>query len=273
LLVAIALGGVSARAAERERVDLLVTGGTVVTVDAERRVIENGAVAIRGERIVAVGPAAELEKKYRARRRLRADGRLILPGLINTHTHAAMSLYRGVADDRQLEDWLRNYIFPLEAKFTTKDFVYWGTLLAALEMIRGGTTTFTDMYYFEDEVARAATQAGIRVVAGQTILDFPAPDYKTPAEALRGTEEFIGAGRATAWCAGGGAASAYTCSAETLRASAALAQRTGGPLLIHRRSRRAKWRTCAPSTARRRWHIWPVWACSTSTRWGRTAFS
>jgi 5-methylthioadenosine/S-adenosylhomocysteine deaminase len=224
----------SLAAASGERVDLLVTGGTVVTMDGELRVIENGAVAIRGERIVAVGLAAELEKKYRARRRLRADGRLILPGLINTHTHAAMSLYRGVADDRQLEDWLRNYIFPLEAKFTTKDFVYWGTLLAALEMIRGGTTTFTDMYYFEDEVARAATQAGIRVVAGQTILDFPAPDYKTPAEALRGTEEFIARWKGHALVTPVVAPhSAYTCSAETLRASAALAQRTGGPLLIH----------------------------------------
>ena len=223
-----------ARGTERERVDLLVTGGTVVTVDAERRVIENGAVAIRGERIVAVGPAAELEKKYKARRRMRAEGRLILPGLINTHTHAAMSLYRGVADDRTLEDWLHNFIFPLEAKFTTKDFVYWGTLLAALEMIRGGTTTFTDMYYFEDEVARAAEQAGLRAVAGQTVLDFPAPDYKTPAEALRGTEEFIARWKGHALVTPVVAPhSAYTCSAETLKASAALAQRTGGPLLIH----------------------------------------
>ncbi len=234
VLALVLVSAASAAAASPERVDLLVTGGTVVTVDADRRVIENGAVAIRGERIVAVGPAAELEKRYRARRRLRADGRLILPGLINTHTHAAMSLYRGVADDRQLEDWLRNYIFPLEAKFTTKDFVYWGTLLAALEMIRGGTTTFTDMYYFEDEVARAAAQAGIRVVAGQTILDFPAPDYKTPAEALRGTEEFIGRWKGHSLVVPVVAPhSAYTCSAETLRASATLAQRTGGPLLIH----------------------------------------
>ncbi|HXE74616.1 MAG TPA: amidohydrolase [Candidatus Xenobia bacterium] len=235
LLSFIVLFSVSARAAERVRVDLLITGGTVVTVDAERRVIENGAVAIRGERIVAVGPAAELEKKYKPRRRRRADGRLILPGLINTHTHAAMSLYRGVADDRSLEDWLHNFIFPLEARFTTKDFVYWGTLLAALEMIRGGTTTFTDMYYFEDEVARAAEQAGLRVVAGQTVLDFPAPDYKTPAEALRATEEFIARWKNHSLVVPVVAPhSAYTCSAETLRASAALAERAAsGPLLIH----------------------------------------
>ncbi len=225
---------VPAGAAERERVDVLVTGGTVVTMDAERRVIENGAVAIRGERIVAVGPAAELEKSYRARRRIRANGRLILPGLINTHTHAAMSLYRGVADDRTLEDWLKNYIFPLEAKHSTADFVYWGTLLAAVEMLRGGTTTFVDMYYHEDEVARAAEKAGIRAVAGETVLDFPTPDSKTPADGLRYAEEFIRRWQGHALVTPAIAPhSAYTCSAETLKASAELARRTGAPLLIH----------------------------------------
>ena len=224
----------AARAAERERVDLLVTGGTVVTMDPARTVIENGAVAIRGERIVAVGPADELNRRYRARRRLRADQHLILPGFINTHTHAAMNLYRGVADDRVLEEWLRDYIFPLEAKLTTADLVYWGTKLAALEMILGGTTTFTDMYYFEDEVARAASEAGLRAVVGQTILDFPAPDFHTPAETLRHTEEFIVRWRNHPLVIPAVAPhSAYTCSAETLRAAAELARRTGAPLLIH----------------------------------------
>jgi len=183
---------------------------------------------------VAVGPAAELEGKYRARRRIRAGGRLILPGLINTHTHAAMSLYRGVADDRTLEDWLKNYIFPLEAKHSTADFVYWGTLLAAVEMLRGGTTTFVDMYYHEDEVARAAEKAGIRVVAGETVLDFPTPDSKTPAEGLRYTEEFIRRWQGHALVTPAVAPhSAYTCSEGTLKASAELARRTGAPLLIH----------------------------------------
>ncbi len=234
LLVVAVFLTVAVEAAERERVDLLVTGGTVVTMDGERRVIENGAVAIRGERIVAVGPAAELEKGYRARRRIRAEGRLILPGLINTHTHAAMSLYRGVADDRTLEDWLRNYIFPLEAKHSTAEFVYWGTLLAAVEMLRGGTTTFVDMYYHESEAARAAEKAGIRVVAGETVLDFPTPDSKTPADGLRYTEEFIRRWQGNALVIPAVAPhSAYTCSAETLRALAELARRTGAPLLIH----------------------------------------
>lgn len=220
--------------AGREGVDLLVTGGTVVTMDAERRVIESGAVAIRNARIVAVGPAEQLERRYRARRRLEAGGQLILPGLINSHTHAAMTLYRGVADDRALEEWLQDYIFPLEAQHTTADFVYWGTKLAALEMIRGGTTTFADMYYFEDQVARAASEAGLRVVAGETILDFPAPDFPTAAEALRYTEEFIQRWRNHPLVVPAVAPhSAYTCGEKTLRAAAALAQRTGAPLLIH----------------------------------------
>jgi len=226
---ALALGPASG-----EPVDLLVTGGTVVTMDAHRRVIEAGAVAIRGERIVAVGPAAELERKYRPKRRLNAEGRLVLPGLVNTHTHAAMALYRGVADDLVLETWLRDYIFPLEAKLTTAEFVYWGTKLATWEMILGGTTTFVDMYYFEEEVARAASEAGLRVVAGETVLDFPSPDSPTPADGLRYTEEFINRWRGHPLVTPAVAPhSAYTCSAETLRAATALARRTGAPLLIH----------------------------------------
>ena len=234
-----------------ESVDLLVTGGTVVTMDAERWVIEEGAVAIRGERIVAVGPASELERKYRPRRLLRAEGRLILPGLVNTHTHAAMALYRGVADDVVLETWLRDYIFPLEAKLTTAEFVYWGTKLAAWEMILGGTTTFVDMYYFEDEVARAASEAGLRVVAGETILDFPSPDSPTPADGLRYTEEFIQRWRNHPLVTPAVAPhSAYTCSADTLQAATALAKRTGAPLLIHLAESKGEMETVKGRTGR-----------------------
>ncbi|HKZ52978.1 MAG TPA: amidohydrolase [Candidatus Acidoferrales bacterium] len=234
-----------------EPVDLLVTGGTVVTMDAERRVIEAGAVAIRGERIVAVGPASELERKYRPRRLLRAEGRLILPGLVNTHTHAAMALYRGVADDVVLETWLRDYIFPLEAKLTTAEFVYWGTKLAAWEMILGGTTTFVDMYYFEDEVARAASEAGLRVVAGETILDFPSPDFPTPADGLDYTEEFIQRWRNHPLVTPAVAPhSAYTCSADTLQAATALAKRTGAPLLIHLAESKGEMETVKGRTGR-----------------------
>lgn len=220
--------------AEQERVDLMVSGGTVVTMDGERHVIEDGAVAIQGDRIVAVGPAEELNRRFRPRRRLLADGRVVLPGLINTHTHAAMTLYRGVADDLVLEVWLRKYIFPLEARLTTAEFVYWGTKLAALEMILGGTTTFVDMYYFEEEVARAASEAGLRVVAGETILDFPSPDSPTPQDALAYTEAFIERWQGHPLVIPAVAPhSSYTCSAEVLQAAAELARKTGAPLLIH----------------------------------------
>jgi len=164
-----------------ESVDLLVTGGTVITMDAARRVIEDGAVAVRGDAIVAVGPRAEVEGRFRAARRVDARGRLVLPGLINGHTHAAMTLLRGLANDLTLEDWLRTRIFPAEARNVTEDFVVWGTRLAALEMIRGGTTTFADMYYFEDAVARETKAAGLRGVLGETLIDFSVPDSKTPA--------------------------------------------------------------------------------------------
>lgn len=230
-LMAVFLLGLSDRP---EKVDLLVVGGTVVTMDANRRILEKGAVAIRGDLIVAVGPAEELESRYQARRRLKAAGQLILPGLINGHTHAAMSLYRGVADDLVLERWLHDFIFPLEAALTKADFVYWGTKLAALEMIQGGVTTFVDMYYFEEEVARASAEAGVRVIAGETLLDFPAPDFASPAEALRYTEDFIERWRHHPLVRPAVAPhSAYTCGEETLKAAAALAQRSGAPLLIH----------------------------------------
>ena len=220
--------------ASGERVDLLVTGGTVLTMDAERTVLEDGAVAILREKIVAVGTTADLAARYRPRRRIYARGALILPGLINGHTHAAMSLYRGAADDLALEEWLTGYIFPLEAELTTADMVYWGTLLASREMIRGGVTTFADRSYFEDEAARAASLAGIRIVAGETVLDFPAPDFKTPRETLAWTEKFIEEWKDDPLVIPAIAPhSAYTLSPEMLTASAELARRTGAPLLIH----------------------------------------
>ncbi|PYU10905.1 MAG: hypothetical protein DMG29_16705, partial [Acidobacteria bacterium] len=128
----------------REKIDLLVAGGTVVTMDAERRVVEDGAVAVRSDTIVAVGPRIELEARFVAKRRISTGGKLVMPGLINGHTHTPMTLLRGIKDDVTLQEWLEKYIFPAEARNVTEDFVVWGTRLAALEMIRGGTTTFAD---------------------------------------------------------------------------------------------------------------------------------
>lgn len=217
--------------------DLLIVGGTVVTMDGQRRVIENGAVAVERGRIVAVGTRAEIEARYPARparQKIDATGRLVLPGLINAHTHAAMSLFRGVADDLRLEEWLQKYIFPAEARNVTAEFVRAGTRLAALEMIRSGTTTYTDMYYFEEVVAEATKEAGMRGVLGQTILDFPSPDSKTPAEALARTEKFLERFKGDPLIVAAVAPhSPYTVSAELLKQSHALAKRYGAPLLIH----------------------------------------
>ena len=159
--------------------DLFVSGGTVVTMDAERRVIEDGAVAIQGDSIAAVGKRADLESQCARRARtIDASGTLVLPGMINGHAHAAMSLFRGLAEDHSLDDWLQKYIFPAEARNVTEDFVLWGTRLGVLEMLRGGITTYADMYYFEDVVARVTKEAGMRGVLGETIVDFPAPDQQ-----------------------------------------------------------------------------------------------
>src|ERR1700693_194448 len=178
-------------ASAKDKVDLLVTGGTVVTMDGQRRVIEDGAIAIRGDSIVAVGPRAEIESRFESVQTIDAHGTLVLPGLINGHAHAAMSLFRGLADDLALDEWLQKYIFPAEARNVTPDFGEWGARLGVLEMLRGGITTYADMYYFEDVVARVTKEAGMRGVLGETIVDFPAPDNKTPAAAFAYTRSFI----------------------------------------------------------------------------------
>jgi len=220
--------------AAKQRVDLLVAGGTVVTMDAQRRVLEDGAVAIRGDTIVAVGPRAELEARFLPSQRIEARGKLILPGLINGHTHAPMTLLRGLADDVTLKEWLEKYIFPAEARNVTEDFVTWGTRLAALEMIQGGTTTYADMYYFEDAVARETKAAGMRAVLGETILDFPAPDNKTPAQALAYAESFLKRWKGDPLIRPAVAPhSTYTDSEQTLKQAAALARRYAAPILIH----------------------------------------
>ena len=161
---------------------LVVTNGTIVTMDATGRLIQSGAVAIDGRDIAAVGPAAEIAAAFTATDSIDAKGQVVLPGLINTHTHAPMVLYRGLADDLALMEWLQKYIFPAEAKTVTPEFVRVGTRLAALEMIQSGTTAYADMYYFEEEIAKATREAGLRGVLGQTIIQFPVADAKTPAD-------------------------------------------------------------------------------------------
>lgn len=224
--------------AAKEKADVIVTNGIVVTMnmtlDATRRVIERGAVAVRGDSIVAVGSGADIEARYESPKTIDARGGIIMPGLINGHAHAAMSLFRGLADDLSLDDWLHKYIFPAEARNVTEDFVVWGTRLSLLEMLRGGITTYADMYYFEDAVARITKEAGMRGVLGETIIDFPAPDNKTPAAALAYTQNYLNHWRGDPLITPAVAPhSIYTCSEKTLQDAAALARRNHAPILIH----------------------------------------
>jgi 5-methylthioadenosine/S-adenosylhomocysteine deaminase len=224
---------VSAQTGPRE-VDLLVTGGTLVTVDAAGQVIPSGAIAIEGTDIVAVGTADAVAKQFRGRETIDASGQIVLPGLINTHTHAPMVLYRGLADDLPLMEWLNNYIFPAESKTVSPEFVRAGTRLAALEMIESGTTTFADMYYFEEEIAREARRAGLRGVLGQTIIQFPVADAKTPADALARADAFITEFRSDPLITPAVAPHAiYTLDGPTLKAARELSKRYNVPTLIH----------------------------------------
>ena len=217
-------------------VDLLITGGTVVTMDVDRRVIENGYVIVKGDTIVAVGEGLPRmpNGSIFTKQTIDAKGALVLPGLINGHTHVPMTLLRGLHDDVTLDDWLRKYIFPAEAKNVTEDFVRWGTRLAAAEQIRSGVTTFADMYYFEDAVAEETKAAGMRGVLGETFLDFPAPDNKTNAAMLEYTEKFLKRWQNDPLIHAAAAPhSIYTCSQKTLQDSAALARKYHAPILIH----------------------------------------
>jgi len=224
----------AATLAAAEPADWIVSARFVVTMDASRRIIENGAVALRGERILAAGGKAEIDRKFQAKQRMDRPEALLAPGLVNTHTHAPMSLFRGLADDLRLQDWLETYIFPAEARNVTPEFVRWGARLAALEMMLSGTTTFTDMYYFEEVIGEVAKEAGLRAVLGQTIIRFPVADAKSPEEGLKRTEAFIQKFRGDRLVTPAVAPHAlYTNSDETLKACRALANRYQVPLLIH----------------------------------------
>ena len=225
---------VTATAQNVRQVSAIVTGGIVVTVDGARNIYNPGAVAIDGQNIVGVGPAADVAARFKAAEQIEATGSVVIPGLINTHTHAPMVLYRGLADDLPLQEWLEKYIFPAEAKTVSREMVQIGTRLAALEMIQSGTTAYADMYYFEEEMARVTKAAGLRGVLGQTVIQFPVADARTPQEALARTEAFIKEFQRDELIVPAVAPHApYTNDSKTLLASRALAAKYGAPLLIH----------------------------------------
>jgi 5-methylthioadenosine/S-adenosylhomocysteine deaminase len=211
-----------------------IVDGMAVTMDGNRSIYDDGAVAISGDTIVAVGPRAEIEGRYAGQQTIDARGKLVLPGFVNGHTHVPMTLLRGLHDDVTLNDWLYKYIFPAEAKNVNEEFVRWGTRLAAAEQIRSGVTTFADMYYFEDAVAEETKKAGMRGVLGETFIDFPAPDNKSNAAMLAYTEKFLEKWQGDPLIHAAPAPhSIYTCSQKTLQDAAALARKYHAPILIH----------------------------------------
>ena len=229
LLLAFAASAVAVRG---RTVDILITGGTVVTMAGPN--LERASVAIDKGVIVAVGPSSEIDRKYSGKTVIRAGGMAVLPGFVNAHTHVPMTLFRGIADDRELMDWLTNFIFPAEAKNVDRDFVKWGTRLAAVEMIRSGTTTFGDMYYYESDIARETKAAGLRGVLGETVLDFPAPDNKTWEAAMAYMREYVGKWKGDALITPAFAPHApFTVSKEHLQQVRAMATELGAPILIH----------------------------------------
>jgi 5-methylthioadenosine/S-adenosylhomocysteine deaminase len=217
-----------------EKVDLLVSGGTIVTMDGARRVIEDGAIAVKDGKIVAVGRRSEVVKSYQATQTISARGKAVIPGLINTHTHIPMTLFRGIADDLDLNEWLTKYIFPAEAKNVNEEFVRVGAQLGLAEMIRGGTTTYCDMYYFEDAIADETAKAGVRGVLGETIIDFPVADNKTHEEAMAYTEKYVKKWMGHKLIVPAIAPHApYTVSEQHLKAIKAFSDRTGAPIVTH----------------------------------------
>jgi 5-methylthioadenosine/S-adenosylhomocysteine deaminase len=218
---------------KKEAADLIITNGPILPNPSPSSIVPQGALAVADGTIVALGPKAQIEGLYEGRKILDARGGLIMPGLVNGHNHAAMTCYRGMADDLPLMDWLNHYIFPAESK-SDGEQVYWGTLLACAEMIRSGTTTFADMYLFEDRVAEAAKKAGMRALVGEVLYDFPSPNYGPIEKGLAYTETLIKRWQNDPLISIAVEPHAlYTCSPPLLKRFRDLADRYGVPLIIH----------------------------------------
>ena len=259
--------GLSAR--QVTDVSLIVANGIVITVDGTRRVQNPGSVAINGTQIVAVDTPAANAARYSQVTNQVPSCKVVMPGLINTHTHAAMVMFRGLGNDLNLMDWLQKYIFPAEAKTVSPEFVRVGTRLALLEMIQSGTTTFADMYYFEEEVAKVTKAAGMRGVLGQTVIEFPVADAKTPAEALARTEAFAKQFEHDELITPSIAPhSVYTLDAKTLTAVSELAKRLMIPIQIHLAETQAE-----SGLSQERHHMRPVATLESLNFWAPTTLA
>jgi len=225
----------SAAEAPEDQIDLIIMGDYVVSMDASASVYENGAVAVDDGLILAVGPAEEITAGYSAAETLAGENRIVLPGLVNGHSHAAMTLLRGVADDLGLMDWLTNYIFPAEVQFVDSEFVRIGTELACWEMIRGGTTSFVDMYYFPDTVAEVVDSCGMRAMVSATVIDQRSPDAENASDSINKGIAFINRwkGKSSRITPIFGPHANYTLSAEQLQATRAAAMEHDVRISIH----------------------------------------
>lgn len=217
-----------------ESVDLLLFNANVLTMDHEFRHFDPGAVAIKGSSIVAVGHDSEILKTYSASEKHDCSGKVLMPGLVNAHTHVPMTLLRGLADDLRLDVWLMGYMMPVEREFVSPDFVRLGTQLACAEMIRSGVTTFNDMYYFEEDIAKATAEIGMRAILSQSVMKFPTPDAKFFEESLGMARDFISRWKGHELIVPSVAPHApYTCPPEILQAATALAVEFDVPLHTH----------------------------------------
>lgn len=217
-----------------KKVDKLFKNATVLTVDEKFNQFPNGAVAVSGDAIVAVGPQEEICKQYEAAEVLDCHGKVLMPGLVNGHTHVPMTLLRGLSDDLRLDVWLMGYIMPVEREFVSPEMVILGTKIACAEMIRCGTTTFADMYYFEEHIAKATAEAGMRAICAESVLKFPAPDAQFYEESLTRTRTFIEQYQKHPLIVPAIAPHApYTCTPEILQACASIAREFDVPLMIH----------------------------------------
>lgn len=215
-------------------VDTLLTNAIVLTFDETYTRHEPGAVAVQGDTLVLVGAEAEVKAQVTAKEVIDCGGKVLMPGLVNAHTHVPMTLLRGLADDLRLDVWLLGYMMPVEREFVSPEFVRLGTKLACAELIRSGVTMFNDMYYFEEDVAKAATEAGVRAVCGQTVLKFPSPDADSYEESLALARQFIQAWKGHPLIVPAVAPHApYTCTEDILQACAGLATEFDVPLHIH----------------------------------------
>ncbi|MEO1287905.1 MAG: amidohydrolase [Chloroflexota bacterium] len=217
-----------------KKADIILTNGTIITMNADYQIFKDGMVVIQDSHIIAVGDRADLQDQYTADDIIDCDGQYILPGLVNAHTHVPMTLLRAMADDLRLDVWLMGYIMPVEREFVSPEFVKLGTTLACAEMIKGGVTSFADMYYFESDIAEATANAGLRALLCESILKFPTPDANTYEDSLAYTRQFIEDWRDHPLIKPTIAPHApYSNTEDTLRESAKLAAEYDRPLMIH----------------------------------------